>query len=202
LPPPPLPRGRPPKKKELDEIPPGTIAWRQGLFWKLLPPPYRQKDLRTLKSAPAGAYKFAVGEDSAYKTIQVLGGMPARDVKDIDIGIALVDITRKGRDVTARFKRDVEDVYKGKTVTEKIPRLPISKGKGVPKYAKDKNGRIYLTEKHKLKLGKVARQPSVIDAIGFKEKKVRSKKITSPDIPDRYYLGHKLRPVDLGAIRI
>ncbi len=81
------------EKKRYEKWPPGTLAWRQGMFWKVVPPPYDIKEPITLKNPPSGAHKFATGKGSAYKTVQVIGGPAPNDIR-VDLGV--VDIFVKG----------------------------------------------------------------------------------------------------------
>ena len=116
LPPPPLPLPLPEKEMELREqvakIVPGTLAYKMGEpsggpMWKIIPPPYRDEDKFTMRQAPPGAYKFASGKGSAYKTIQVLAGKPPKDV-EVDLGWAKVRITSKDGKLDIDFVHDVE----------------------------------------------------------------------------------------------
>jgi len=85
------------------------------LYWIILPPPYIKRHYS--KTPPPGVTKLATGEGSAYKTIQVLKGRPKEDVIGIDIGIAIVDIRVKGKELTIHFKQDPSDTYSGKKQT-------------------------------------------------------------------------------------
>ncbi len=93
----------------------GAIVWRQGVKWELLPPrpdgSYHTEDLIHLDSPPPGTYKFATGKGSAYKTLQVIGGVPKKDAQ-VDLGWATVNISSKGKELTMSFtggKEAVED---------------------------------------------------------------------------------------------
>ncbi len=90
-------------------------------WWYILPP-YRQEDFHWSKKALPGTYKWATGKGSAYATIQVLGGNPPEDV-DVDMGIALVHIKAKGKDVEIDFTQDAADTYKGKPYHIKPPSM-------------------------------------------------------------------------------
>jgi len=112
-----LPPPSPPEDEEdiRKLIKPATLTWRQGLYWILLPPPYTKRHYS--KTPPPGVKKLATGEGSAAKTIQVLGGRPTEDVLGIDIGICIVDIKVKGKELTIHFKQDPSDAYSGKAQT-------------------------------------------------------------------------------------
>lgn len=161
----------------------------------MMPPPYKKRYYS--KKSPEGAYKFAIGEDSAYKTIQVIGKIPDRDILGIDIGIAIVDIKRKDRELTIHFKQDVEDIYKGKEVKEKITVIKP------PQYSADETGRMVRTEIPEEPVKPRKPRPIPVEellpaepeVILPKHLKAEAGKIKS--IGDRYYLGHKLRPSEL-----
>lgn len=184
-----------PFDKKKQKILPGTIAWRQGIFWIMIPPPYNKRYYS--KEPPAGVYKFAVGEDSPYKTIQAIGGMPSKDVTGIDIGIAIVDIIRKGKQLEIHFKQDVDDAYKGKTVKEKVTVIrPPSAGKmGIPAYTVGDDGRIILTEKPKKPLKPRPPQQIPVRDLSFDEPEPapKRKKVEKVEpVAGRYYFGHRL----------
>ncbi len=97
-------------KEKIARIKKGSICWRQGApvgfpqgLWKVLPPPYRQEDLFTMNTAPPGAYKFATGKGSAYKTIQVIGGLPEQDA-DVDLGWARIHISAKDGELSIDYR--------------------------------------------------------------------------------------------------
>ncbi len=174
--------------KRTGKVEPGTVEWRQGIFWRYLEPPI-YKPLETSKTPLPGTYKFATGEDSAYKTIQVIGGMPTKDIRDIDIGIAIVTIIRKGKELEIQFKQDVEDAYKGKVVKEKI--TTVRTPAGVPKFTTESDGRIKLTEKPKIRRSKPQPIPLVIKDTATTQKPEKKKEEVGV-ASGRYYLGHRL----------
>jgi hypothetical protein len=174
------------KGKEVAKVPPaGTIAWKQGLFWIMMPPPYTKRYYS--KTSPTGTYKFATGEGSAYATIQSIGGIPTKDVRGIDIGIAIVDITKRDKQLKIQFKQDAEDAYRGRSALETISVVRSPTKVKVPKFNKDENGRITLAEKPKRVPKEVEPKKSIV-------KKVEP---VSPDIGEDTYFGHKLRPPEL-----
>ena len=74
----------------------GSYAWKQGIYWKYIPPPYNQSKPITLPKgiAPMGAQKL--GGRTPQETIQIIGHsrkyrIPAR--VDIDMGIVDAFIT-------------------------------------------------------------------------------------------------------------
>ena len=72
------------------KIPVGSIAWKQGLFWKYIPSPWTQEKPITLKYPPVGA-KY-IGEKTPQKTIQMIGKPKARIPKSVSIDLGVVDI--------------------------------------------------------------------------------------------------------------
>jgi hypothetical protein len=75
------------------QVIPGAISYKQGLMWKYIPPPY--KKVINLRNPPPGQYRFADGEGSAYKTLQIIGEPPKGRIPPIDLGWAVVQIVVK-----------------------------------------------------------------------------------------------------------
>ena len=78
------------KGKKYYKIPRGSIAWDQGLFWKYIPPPWRQEKPISLRYPPLGA-RFIGGKTPA-KTIQMIGKPKAKVPKSVSIDLGVVDI--------------------------------------------------------------------------------------------------------------
>ena len=93
------------------EVPAGTLEWRQGKKWVILPPPYNKEDMEYLDYPIEGTHKFATGKGSAAKTMQVLGGNPPEDV-DVDLGWAKVHISREGNEPVIEFTGGKEAIEK------------------------------------------------------------------------------------------
>lgn len=109
-PPPPPPPGREfvSDEEARRRIKPGTITWRQGLYWRVLPPPYGQEDFFAMASAPPGIYKYATGKGSARKTLQVIGGPPA-GTATVDLGWARIRLTPDNRgEVSIEYLQDAD----------------------------------------------------------------------------------------------
>ena len=89
------------------QVKPGTIEWRQGNKWVVIPPrddgSYHNEDKVYIDKPLPGTYKFAIGKGSAAKTLQVLGGVPRSDA-DIDMGWANVHISAKDKQLTMNVK--------------------------------------------------------------------------------------------------
>lgn len=95
------------KKEEIkEELPVGTVIWKQGLFWKAAAPPY--KKLINLNKPPTNNVVWYTGEGSAYKTIGVVGG-EFPDKIDIDLGVQDIHITKVNGKPKIEFKAHGED---------------------------------------------------------------------------------------------
>lgn len=99
-----------------DGFPAGTITWKHGMFWKVIPPPYDIERPINMKEPPKGVTKLATGKGSAYATVQVIGGLPPKDVK-VDLGWADVYISATSEDdVTINFKSGGEKTVIGSSI--------------------------------------------------------------------------------------
>jgi hypothetical protein len=84
--------------QEQKVYPPGTLVWIQGrpfggAMYKVLPPPYNQADLDSIRETPQGYVDYGyTGKGSAYKSLQVIGGVPPEDVENLDLGWARINI--------------------------------------------------------------------------------------------------------------
>ena len=72
------------------KIPEGSIAWKQGIFWKYIPPPWTQEKPITLSVPPIGA-RFT-GERTPEKTIQMIGKPGAKVPRTVTVDLGVVDI--------------------------------------------------------------------------------------------------------------
>ena len=98
--------GQPTMNIEGKKIPrKGSIAWRQGILWVVIWPPYRQKNIIWTDEKPPGI-RVAKGPDSAFKTITRLGG---RVPKNVGMELGMFDVgIRDGK--TLRFTRRLKGV--------------------------------------------------------------------------------------------
>jgi len=117
--PPPTPTLRRVKRKAVERKPvgDGIITWRQGalkrgkklldVWWVIKKPWKSKKDVEVLLGEPPKGAKIVKGPESAYKTIQSLGGRPDI-VLHLDLGAFDVKIMRPTRDnrKAIRFKPD------------------------------------------------------------------------------------------------
>ena len=121
----------------------GAIAFNMGevgakparkRVWHTLIHPWRPEDYVTvIGKAPAGATVLVEGENSAYRTAQLLyGKSPSRKIS-MDIGFMDVDIDARGRKIDLKFTPDpkgltIGDITVGllkasPAITERSPRL-------------------------------------------------------------------------------
>jgi hypothetical protein len=85
----------------------GAVAWKQGWIYKLIFPPFSQKDVINTKE-PIPGVKYHEGLGSAAKSIVVTHGEIPANIKR-DMGIVDIDISRAkegGKQPTIKFKPD------------------------------------------------------------------------------------------------
>jgi hypothetical protein len=71
-------------------VPEGSIAWKQGIVWKYIPPPWKQEKPISLRHPPVGA-QF-IGAKTPKQTIQMIGKPKARVPKSVSVDLGVVDI--------------------------------------------------------------------------------------------------------------
>ncbi len=81
-------------KSQIEKIKPATIVWIQGRpmggpMWKVLPPPYKQEFIFTMRLAPPGAIDN--GHSGVAETLQVIGGTLKQDIH-IELGTRSIHI--------------------------------------------------------------------------------------------------------------
>jgi len=85
---------------------PAVIQWRQGKKWISIPPredgSYHTEDMQYFDKPLMGTRKFATGKGSAYKTLDVINGVPKKDA-DLDLGWAQIHISAKGKELQMSF---------------------------------------------------------------------------------------------------
>ncbi len=82
--------------QQIAKIKPATICWIQGrpqggAMWKVLPPPYRQEDIFTMRQTPLGAKDD--GYSKVCESLQVIGGELIQDV-NIKLGHLTMHISK------------------------------------------------------------------------------------------------------------
>lgn len=214
-PPPPPPSSTPPKppvdwdEEDVKEwkksgFPAGTITWKQGMFWKVIPPPYDKDRPISMFDPPIGAQNVdATGEGASYKTLQVLGDKVPEDVK-VDLGWADVIITTDPETKKPRIQylqggleTNVGDRepsnYSGMTILN----APSTKDTAKEQYV-SKDLRNRGLKKKALSLSEaIEEEPETKMSFESKYNKPKQNNIKRANMVeesnlDRYYLGHKL----------
>ena len=123
----------------------GSYAWRQGMYWKYIPPPYNQDKPITLPRgvAPKGA---KIGGRTPAQTIQMIGQPRGVTPKDVSIDLGIVDafITAGGTQINFTGKGQYTDVgtrlpspTQGMSIGG-YPGMPVYSGFNRPKIIKKK----------------------------------------------------------------
>lgn len=95
-------------------LPDGSYAWKQGMVWKFITPPFTQRKPRTLTkgSTPRGAIR--TDGRTPQETIQIIGKLANNtpSLVTVDMGMTDAFIERRGRELTIFFsgKGDRTDV--------------------------------------------------------------------------------------------
>jgi hypothetical protein len=96
------------QEKEYERISrsPAVIQWRQGAKWIMLPPrddgSYHSEDMQYFDKPLPNTRKFYTGKGSAYKTLDIINGIPKQDA-DLDLGWTNIHISTKGRELQMSF---------------------------------------------------------------------------------------------------
>ena len=106
------------------KLPKGSWTWKQGLFWKYIPPPWTQDKPITLDHPPVGAKHL--GEKTPEKTIQMIGKPRAKVPKDASIDLGVVDIK------ISDYGKRIEFVGKGLETVVGHSLTSPTKGMSVP----------------------------------------------------------------------
>jgi hypothetical protein len=125
-------------------VPQGSIAWRQGIFWKYIPPPFTQDKPITLPKGrtPIGA-KFT-DLRTPEQTIQMIGESRARVPDRISVDKGVVDIFIKdggksiefaGKGLTTNVGERIDDPAKGMSVPSARARGHAYARKVYPKHS-------------------------------------------------------------------
>lgn len=98
----------------------GAVAWKQGLFYIMIYPPYGEKNIEYSKSPFVGVKVYS-GARSAYQSIAKIGGkLPRRITRDL--GIMDITITTSKRGIPEiKFQADLKQKT---TLTKKHTRKP------------------------------------------------------------------------------
>jgi len=135
--------------KESKPLPKGTVAWRQGMGWWVITPPYQKPNRFFTFKEPVGV-ETSPNIKSAYDTIQAFKGavtdkIPAHDMGIFDVHITNPSKPRKSNRASIKFVRDPQfrkgRQHQSKGISNKkigiyysaghmISRHPIGKRKG------------------------------------------------------------------------
>lgn len=205
------------RKSIIDNPPPGTVVWIQGrpeggAMYKVAAPPYN--DLFTTRDIPNGYVDEGwKGEGMAFKSIQVLGGIPPTRIENLDLGIFRINVDNVGGKPVVSYAHDEEANIGARSQT-------IGMGKGqipIEEWEEAKSKGISKQELIR-KRGVVTKEPEKEEPIESVEeeeyqrpKKPRNMKdwwdediYTNPTISisnggGHYYRGRRLVSPDLGG---
>ncbi len=120
-------------EEQIAKIKPRTICWIQGrpmggAMWKVLPPPYSQEDMFTIRQTPPGATDNGMG--SVFDTIQVIGGILTQEV-NISLGHVNIHISPNpnGGTLSITFSQGKKSNIdqRSRTVGMGIGQIPLEK---------------------------------------------------------------------------
>jgi hypothetical protein len=102
--------GKDEKRELTEEEIRGSVAWKQGWCYKLVYPPYGEKNIINTKD-PIPGVKYHEGARSAYLSIvKINGTLPYQILRDM--GIMDVTITTKDGKPRLKFTRDLKQTTK------------------------------------------------------------------------------------------
>ena len=105
-------------------LPEGTDIWKQGAFWKAIPPKESGVKPFSSRKAPAGA---RTGGRTPQETFQVVGGQPMIEA-DVDLGMVDVFVDEEG----VKFKGHGERTDVGKRIRSKTKGMTIRRKQSMP----------------------------------------------------------------------
>lgn len=129
--------------------PVGSIVWKQGLFWKFVPPPYERKPITT-KLIPRGA---RLTGRTPKQTLQIIGGRITKETVFVDMGIVVVRVSDWGNDIdffrSSKAGRKTEVVEEAAEEAESVvepvvrarPKYTVAVGQTKPKRKSRKSSR-------------------------------------------------------------
>jgi len=104
---PPLPGGGAHTPTTIKKLKEGTICWKQGIWWKIIPPPYSILKPISSKTPPSGVVRL---KGTPQQTLTFIGGViPFKDVS-FDLGVVdgFIDVKTKTINFTGKgMKTDV-----------------------------------------------------------------------------------------------
>jgi hypothetical protein len=74
--------------------PEGTVVWKQGLYWKIIPPPYDVKKPLSSRTPPEGV---TVTEGTPQETLTFIGGVVPAENISFDLGVTdgFIDVANR-----------------------------------------------------------------------------------------------------------
>ncbi|MCK9369863.1 hypothetical protein M0R04_08165 [Candidatus Dojkabacteria bacterium] len=138
------------KKNIINNPPKGSVCFIQGRpqyvgdtfapMYKLITPPYKQEDMISTRIKPKGYIDEGyTGEGAAKKSIQILGGLPEHDIKDLDLGFVKINILIRDGKPIIEYPQDADSNVGDRSVTVGmgVGQIPIeewekAKAQGVP----------------------------------------------------------------------
>ena len=123
-PPPPWPDAEAPRVQEL-ELPQGTIAWRQGAFWRFVLPPWGKQKPGFSRKPPKGAIK--TDKKTPEETLQIIGKPGAKVPKSFSVDLGVVDVLITGYGTKIAFKGHGEKTNVGKRIDSTVKGMSVGK---------------------------------------------------------------------------
>lgn len=136
-----------PTEKEAEERPKyavGTVVWKQGLYWKIIPPPYSVRKPLSSRTPPAGVTRL---KGTPQETLTFIGGIvPAGDI-NFDLGVVdgYIDVSQRrivygGKGMQTDIGKRIPGPAKGLSIgeAEAFGLKPPSLGGFKPKLSKPK----------------------------------------------------------------
>jgi len=120
------PRKKRKPKRERKVYPPGTVVWRQGIFWRIIPPPYDLKKPLVSTVPPDGV---RVTKGTPQETLTFIDGkLPFGNVS-FDLGVVdgFIDVKRR----TINYTGGGLETLVGKRLPEPTRGLTLEDFKGV-----------------------------------------------------------------------
>ena len=127
---------RRPKGKERPTYPAGTIAWKQGMYWKIIPPPYDLKKPIHSVVAPKGVIRL---EGTPQETLTFIKGkLPFSDVS-FDLGVVdgFIDVEKRkihftGGGLETVVGRRKPEPTRGISLEKVLPRKTVPRKRRAP----------------------------------------------------------------------
>lgn len=112
-------------KEQRQVIPSGAITWRQGKFWKYIPPPWTLEKPISLRHPPLGA---KTDGKTPKQTVQMVGKPRAIVPKSVSVDLGVVDITIEnyGRDI--KFKGGGTKTVVGQSLPSPTVGMSVTEG--------------------------------------------------------------------------